>query len=448
MASVTYNSTALPNVYGPYDFGNDYETARFSCNFVLKAANSTALLTARRNLESKLREPLEDLAVVFDGGSHFSLSHDDNTGMNPKVSIQSTSDVIGTTAQSFRFTYSCELEADKSGFDYRQDSNISVEFDAANIRTIRASVTYTASSSPVASASENVESFAEGFVEAILDDRFGGSGNYNLVSFRIENRDQDKKATGNLVYREITEDETEAALNNANIKDVSCTFRLNRSNLVGESPTGGFIMDPLVNISVNYSCKILKSVSSTSAVEALWSSTIKPWILKRSKEILNLSNVGAAGQNYIAKDDNFSFDPNTYSLTASLVVVAPKTNSSIVALSESIDSNFDSGIRDEKLFDGIDHSVFEYGVGAQEIITRSITVARYSVEPADPPFLSDTDNTLSFRTRRKSQAQVIEGKATALDSGEVVQLKLITKSFVDTYKRVNPEASVISDLIL
>ena len=86
--TVTYNGTSLPNVFGPFSFKNDYLKASFSCNFYVEAASESALVTSCNNIEDKLREPLEDLSVVFGGTTEYSFSHDSNTVLNPFVSAE------------------------------------------------------------------------------------------------------------------------------------------------------------------------------------------------------------------------------------------------------------------------------------------------------------------------------------------------------------------------
>lgn len=202
MPVIVYNGLTVPNPFGKFYFAHDYSKVTFRTDFLVKAATAAALVTACNNVEAKFREPYENFTLTFGGTLEYSFNHDNNTGLLTTPSISKiTSELATETSRAYVFEFTCELPADKSGFDFRREANFVITIGLDSRRTVTFNFVYTANPSPSKQTSrENFDTFASVFANAILVD-IGGL--YYQTEFSSDTEHEEKITRGRIVFKEI-----------------------------------------------------------------------------------------------------------------------------------------------------------------------------------------------------------------------------------------------------
>lgn len=428
---VVYNGETIPNILGKYKITETYENIGFSCNFIVKSDSAANLVTACNNLESKFREPFENLTLTFGGAAHYSFSHGNNTCLNSEVSIQKTGSNEDTeTSRIYSFSFRAQLPADKSGFNFRRRGDFSIQKDTSERHTVVFSLEYTASPSPSKTSEENFDDFAETYATGVLTSLLSGKS-FELIKVQKNTDHEQKITTGSLVYQEIFEAQDASATDNAKIKNQVVNYSLSRSQKIGVS-SGGYIAIPQTIVNISYNAELVKSqFSSNDEVHAFWNNTLKTHVVNRAITNLNLENVSdKIGISFIILDDNFRFDPSTYKLSASIVFLAPNSLSAIIELREEIRESWDSGIITRKLWDGEDFTKVAYHQGADLFIVRTTSVVQINARPSFPSILPQENVILKSRVR----TGVITEENTNSEVGNS-GVKYFAESFLEVYER-------------
>lgn len=428
--TVTYNSQVLPNIVGPFQLQESYESIGFSCNFLVKSASAGALTSTCDGIEEKLREPFETLTINFGGGAAYSFSHDDNTCLNSQAFFSKSGSELDTeTSRMYNFKFQAGLPADKSGFNFRRKGDFSISQTSNGKRVVRFSLEYTASPSPDKTSEENFDDQAETYATGVLSSLFSG------VTFDrgdiVKNSDQEQKVTmGTITYTEIFEPESLAGTNDANLKNVRTYYSIDRGQRIGAS-TSGYTVIPMTTISIRYSTDVVKENFATNdLLHEYYLNNIKPHIIQRAILNLNLEGIDNTSQGVIVESETFDVDPVTYAISATLNLMAPSSTTDVIRLEESIREEFDSGIVTRKLWDGLPFSKSGYHMGSDLFITRTTTVMQLGTLPAFPEIINDPDLLLKKRIRSGAQ----EFLATNTEVGEQ-NISIFTESFIEIYER-------------
>lgn len=428
MATITYNSYTLPNQFGKVTYHENEKELSISTSFLVTAASASALVIACQTAETALTEINKDFSMAFGGSSEFSLTHAGNSGFNAKPTLNKLgSDLATETARPYSFSVTIGLPFSQSGYYYRREGSFTVDYASNRKRQVSFRVLYTASTVP-ATALVNYNATTGGgkwWAASILT---GLGGTYELVSENISEDIERKIVTANLRYREILSNQSISGTNDANIVDPQLSLSVNYEQEIAVSETGtGFIKLPKAHVSVSFSCKVdHDQVTSESLIGDVYQIYVKPLIIDKVFDYLDMSDYQQTGRNYIVESEQKSFNVYDWSISANLSLLVIKTNDQVIELEESVTTTDDKGIVSEKLWNGVDETENVWSIGATKRISRTITVSKLSSEPNTPPELTlpGYNLILSNRNFRRSMASMGEGTPELSKAGG--RLKIYT----------------------
>lgn len=425
----TYNSTVIPNTYGPFFFSQNYEKMNFRCNFLIIGVSSLDLISKAAAIEAACREPWSDFTVSFDANTEYTFNQSDNTGLNtwPKITVLE-GDKQSTTERAYQFDLECNLPADKATYDFRRSASFEISTDRSHRRLVAFELVYTASpGAPAQSSRENFDTFAEPYAVSILT---AIGGKYERISIRSNTEHNEKITRGNISYQEVLDDETKGTFNDTDIIDATCDFSVDFWQDVGVSNTSEFVQDVPLIVSLDYSTRINKDTVNVEDIEEKYRQDIRPWLIEHSFDVLGLDNYDQAGTSYIIKNDRFRINNYTFTISGNLTFIAPRTLSSVIELSESITETLNEGIVLRKLWNGIPFNHAKWELGASKFINRVIRVKQLGVVPAPPTPL--TGNNIRLNATNQGEVRT-EGIGTATFAGETVQINVFENVFTEQY---------------
>ena len=424
---VTYNGKDLPNVYGPFNFVNNYNQMSFRCNFVVKGSSKSDLVNKCDEIEEKVREPYEAFSVDFGGSNEHSFSHDLNTYFLPDAKVSVVQDEKNTaTTRHYQFEINAQLPADKDGFGFRRDAHFDIFLDASRRTTVKFSFVYTASPAPNAASSiENFNTNAIIFADTIISSL---PGTYELVHQSSKTEHEEKITHGILVFQEILNAETEDEFDLSELVDVRASYTMSFMQAIGTtisetifSSEGNLSSIPLVKVSISYTAKLNSDIiSSDDELESVYRDKVKPFIIKRSFDVLGQKNFPNAGSTYIVESDLHNYDPTDFSIYGKLSFLAPRTLTDIIHLSEVLRIRRHEGRSYVKLWDQEDNSYSRWTRGSEETVLRTITITRIGAPVEQIPELDrlDADQVLEIEDKSARIFRKILGAGTELTTNQ------------------------------
>lgn len=432
MVTVVYNGRTLPNVYGPFFFQHGYENIVFRCNFLVKSASSGDLISDCNAIESDVRDPYNSLTVDFGGAEEYNFSHDDKTSLITEANCNIITDPLKNTetTRAYSFEFTGQLPADKSGFNFRRNASFTIQKDSSNRQRVTYNFEYTASASPDNSSRENFVANAEDYISSIESTLTAPKG-FEEISRNFTTEHHEHITQGTIVKQEILDDETLAASNNLDLKDVQASYSVEFSQNKGVSDTTDFRQITNTSVTISYSAKVDKERISTNAdFEALYRADVKPWLISHSFDVLGLGNFEQAGSSVIVFRDNHSYDPTSYRIFGSLGFTVPETITSIIDLSESITDSFESGIVFRKLWDGLPDTYTFWETGSQRTTIRSVSVVSLGVPVDKPPKIEGNFILLNSKQRGKTEEHGVPSSDVAPETASV---SVFFQEFVELY---------------
>jgi len=417
--AVTYNGYTIPGSYNNFTLNETYTTLSMSFTFAVSHASASAAEVALRIYNA-------DLTVSFNGSAAYSYKHSDNTGLLTKPTLRKISNVTeNDNLRFYSFALSCQLPADKSGYGYRREGNISTSYSASRRRTITFSGTYTAGGSNT--ALQNYNANASTWMNLYLTS-FGGT--FEKVSESPRYEQESKILNFSCVYRELLTNDSKTSVNVDTIINANCNYRVNIPQTAGYSED--YTQVPLTSISVSYNCVINNTlVSADTDIEDIYRDTVRPWLVEHAYLVLGLDNYSNAGTNYVIQRENYSINPHNFGVSGQLTFMALENLYQIIEVSERISVNTNLGVSLQKIWDGKPYTYNKYITGAEKRMTRSITVKKINEMPFSPKDIgngyvktSQSDN--SFVTKQGI------GSITTL-SGLVEEVFIYTASFNQSY---------------
>ena len=192
-----YNGYTLPNVFDKFTFTTSYRQASLSCQFLIKGTSEVDLVSRCHAAENALREWNKDFTLIFSSSSEYDFSHSDNTGFLAQPSLKVIPNRLQTgTSRAYSFSLSMQLPADQSGYNYRQEGNISLSQDIKGRKILTISGKYTAGGSN--SARDNYDAYANAWMNSIA----AGFGTYEKLYDSSQTEQEDKILSFNRRYQE------------------------------------------------------------------------------------------------------------------------------------------------------------------------------------------------------------------------------------------------------
>lgn len=433
MPSIVYNSYNLPKVIKKFNYNEDEKSINVSCEFLVTAASAGGLVTACQAAEEALTEINKNFSLSFGGSSELSFSHSANTGFLARPKLTKLKNKLATAcSRPYSFSVNIQLPFAQSGYNYRREASFSITYAPTRQRTVNFRCLYTAGG--VNSALQNYLAGTGGkaWAATILS---ALGGNYELISENISEEHEQKILNASFSYKEILAKQSSASLNVAAIVDPRASYSCQIANEVGMCVSNaGYLAVPVVTIAVNYSCRIdFDQVPDEVDIEDVYQTTVKPWLIAHTRDILGLSNYSQAGSQYIIQSESKNIDPHNYVVSGTLTFTAPQTMSSIIRLDENLSTSDDFGISATKIWDGNAHTYNTWGIGAKRSLSRSISIARLGQEPAVPvPYTDGSSGKWMLLSRRKNVNKKRIGSGTTVSGArsEIVWFAHYNESYM------------------
>ena len=435
MIGATYNGYSIPNVLY-HTYSETEKRIDFSCNFLLKSATASGLITLCDTAREKLTEKNKNLKVTF-GTTEIDLSHSSNTGFlaRPTLSKVPGSKLNTETTREYSFAVSLQLPFSQSGYDYRQEASFVVRYDASRRKEITFSMIYTAggSDSALTKYTSSSYTYAANVLSAI-------GGDYELVFEQHDREQENKIIRGTLRYLQILDKQSSSSADLSGLVNPSCSYIVEQAQRVGYSPSG-YVAIPDTVVSIAYNATLDKDVvSDATDIESLYRGTIRPWLISHAGDVIGVDSLkytNSAG--YILLDERKSIDAYNYTINGRLTILAPNASSAIIEVSETVQTLYDNGYVSDEVLDGIDYSAALYSYGRRQVVSRNISIAKLGAFPQDPPDYApsaDPNTKWILRTRTVSDAISVLGDAGS-GSGLNSQ-KVYTRQYADVWQLFRP----------
>ena len=209
MVVAVYNGYTIPNITDKFHFSISYDKMSFSCVFVVLGTTAADLVSRCDAAEAALNNWNKNFTLTFGGTAEYSYSHSDNTGFLGRTSLGKAAGKIDLAlSRSYHFSFNCQLPADESGYNFRQEASVAVLAPIKSRRTISVAGKYTAGGSN--SAYQNYTTYGPTWSDAIvasfgtfelLDDHTSYESENKVLQFR---RQYQEKQSLIVVYNSYT----------------------------------------------------------------------------------------------------------------------------------------------------------------------------------------------------------------------------------------------------
>jgi len=264
-------------IVGLHRLRSDFQAFEVTLDVLIRGTSDSAFASACSELESEFTKRRN--LILFQVGSStihtFNPSSSVNTGLNSYARIEKVGTPGADTDRSrlYTVTVGCEKPAtDASG---RRDATITVEYDAARIRTVTISGVWTAVTSNNATAqyAAQIDSYCSSALSALLPSATFETSSSPVME-RTERDDQDKVIRFTRVFREVIKNQSSASLDDTTIKAAMLGWSRSKTQ-PGDS--GGGRVKRLEQIVARFECALDKT--QTTDVGAFYRSTVRPFIV-------------------------------------------------------------------------------------------------------------------------------------------------------------------------
>jgi hypothetical protein len=214
-----------------------YAVAAFEFVFV---TTSDTLSTEAAACEAAFRKPRQDLVVKDGAATLLSLKQSDDTGFDADPTITKEGHVADTAkSRRYRVRITFGRPADNVGTAGRRESNIDVNYDASNVRTVTITGTWTAVSGTGAfdGFTNNIVAYFNSVTSGI-----DNTATWEMIEKpRVERGETDKELDFTVVGKEVIYNQTVADLDDSDLVDPTITVTKERE-APGDSVAGALIV--------------------------------------------------------------------------------------------------------------------------------------------------------------------------------------------------------------
>jgi len=264
----------------------------------------------------------------------------------------------------FRLSVMWRLPADNSGDAYRQEASISCAWSGARQATVTFQGTYTAGGGATALA--NYLASSPAFYTTWLG-TFGITY-YEKSSEVVSSVDDENESTAfSASFRQIlSPGQSLAALDNSSIVSDNIQFTRTATYSHGKGP--GF-MAP-VRGSLSYSCEVDSTITGPAALKALYTATIKPFLLSKAASLL--------GGTPIIESETFSFGTSSNHIQAQLQVLLAGIGNDLLSYDETVSFHLDEQWTLRKRWDKRQDTYNRHSPGHRITANRTISTTGFS----------------------------------------------------------------------
>lgn len=380
--SIVYNSYTIPESAqkDKMRFEESYDMLRFETEFVLEAATATALTGLCNSARAALSAWDKALSITF-GSAWITLDPADNSGFLARPRLQEVGSPLDTeTSRHYRFSVEVQLPADESGDGGRQSGSYTVGFDEYRRRTIMFEAAYTSvgSDSAYTLATTNGPTWAASVLSAL------SITTTDTVSETVVPEHRTKKATYRATYVEQIEADS-AAGHVAGVINSQIDYTLDMPAEMGIPVLLPQSIGPPALATVTYSGTMTRSVwADANQAATTYRSTIRPWLLSRLADILAVGSAPSVALPIICVRPGEQFSASRSNGRFSGRIQVMLAGQKLVAFSESIRQDGDTGEVMEKLWDGLDHTWAEWGTGGSLRAHQFVRATQLDSFPDEP----------------------------------------------------------------
>lgn len=237
-AGLTFGGASARQITDYTIHEEEYERGYFEFEFVTSAATAAAFATEVIAVRNALRQPRQDLEVTQESQTLLSRKHSNNTGLNTTPTITKDGDPADTgRSRHFRARISYGLPADNVSTNFRRWSTVNVNYDAARVRTVTISGSYTANSTDgttgsIAQYLAQIAAYATTVLSGI-----DGSATWEKIEEPQVTRDETDKVTDfSVSYLEIIHNQATGTTNDADL--VNPTLVITRERMAPGDSAG------------------------------------------------------------------------------------------------------------------------------------------------------------------------------------------------------------------
>lgn len=301
----------------------DFHTGAFEFEFITTAATDAAFATELNTVRETFRTPRQDLVVTQNASTILSRKQSNNTGLDTFPTIIKDGDPADTgRSRHFRVRVEYELPADVTSTSFRRGATVSVAYSLERRRTVTITGIYTANSTD-GTTTADAQYFAQiAAAETTLLNTVDSSVTWERVGQpQVEYFETQKTCQFTRVYKEVNIPQALGTTDDADIIDphldiavqqiapgdsidAPLTFGGGGSGstvsgigpgsgghptvvagppMQGGSGSGALPVRRPVQITVRYDAGINFSTVSNQALQTKWTTTIRPWIIDRTK---------------------------------------------------------------------------------------------------------------------------------------------------------------------
>jgi len=436
MAKIYYNDVQLGTAVGKFGFSQTYQGVIIDSQILVTASTSASLITACEAIEEACQLKNKKTRVYFGSSYEYTYDPATKTGFKGRVSL-TKSKTESDLEISRIYNVKIDLEIPYPENDFRRDANFSISYGENRQAVGKFTVVYTDGGANT--AIQNYNTYGKAWASGIMSTF---ETNCELVNENINQDEERNTCSATITYKQVLSKQTSSSTDYSKIVGASCNYEVNLGQLTGKSNTGGVNATPSSTVNLNYSANISKdAVFSDTSLEAIYRSTVKPWLIRQIKNIMGLTRYKTSGNNIIITSDSYSINPDNYSISGRITALVPKSKSSVFIVNEQVSYKQNNNIVCAKLWDGNDFTYNTYSTGKDLLATRNIEIVKYGeyydIDDIDPLQTSvDQDGVWLLLDRSFTYKQEAYNNPNGISGGTAVILSYQT--LAELYRFIKP----------
>lgn len=293
--SITYNGFTIGSSSstirdGKFRLSHSYRRFTMDVDFVVTGTTDADFVTNTKAAEDALEVDSKRLTITIGASTYRDYDPATGTGFRARTSLTKTGDNVDTDrSRLYSWAISIDLPADSTDDGFRQEASWGLTFTPTCRMRLNFSGTYTAGDGVTATAKYNdATTGADAWISTIftqLNTDFTGvtitEADFEPISEVVDGNDENDSVSFRREYIQVLfPDATWTSgtpNNNTSIKNANVSFTRVSNHRHGNNQKGS------ITLNISYSCDVDTKQTGYSGLAALYTGTIKPWILEQAK---------------------------------------------------------------------------------------------------------------------------------------------------------------------
>ena len=449
--SIVIGTTSSSMYIDTFSEVHSYRKYEINVSILITGTSDADFVANIAAIESGLEKDNQTLTVKFGpSGSqetHRNFVPSNFTGLNVRTSLRKNGGDLDTDrSRVYSWNCSMDLPADSSDDNYRESATWSLSFDASSRMTLSFSGTYTAGY-PSSTATKATGNYLDGtngvdsWVSTIFTDLNTLYSSitiqltdFELIDEKVNARDDDHHLMDfSRTYSQRLFPDTSSG-NHASIIGASVSFSRSSTNRHGNKQKGP------VTVNVTYSCSVDSENTTYTGLAALWTGSIKPWIVAQAKSRWS-------GNMLAIESENTDLDVSGNSISSRLSILIFGGTAGILSEDVTLGLIYDERKTFLDIWDGSPHSysVFSPGLlltGSARSVVKSLNgVARNPSVPPDPAIVGNSGGWVTTSIDQSIESEWV-GEDHDGGAGSVAK-QITTTTWNANYRWVGESKAVI-----